>query len=302
MSPTDNELMEDVRDGRVEKLAVLFERYQTMLYNFFLRLTGNRAASEDLVQEVFVRVLKYRTGYLSESRFNVWLFQIARNAHIDHLRKQKPALSLDEQYRRDAQPRAPARSRLRNRPGGGARPPRARPPARPETGDPRPLPLPEPQAPGDRRAHGRPGGDRQSPGPPGPQGPQPHLPRAPGRRRVMTCEKTQEKFADYLTGDLDEAGRGEVRTHILDCAACREDLENLTVVWAKLGVLPEEQPGSAVRGRFYAMLEDYKGKIASRRGSQRPDAGPTGSPSAVPRSPPRSRPSCSFSASAPAGS
>jgi RNA polymerase sigma factor (sigma-70 family) len=98
MSPTDNELMEDVRDGRVEKLAVLFERYQTMLYNFFLRLTGNRAASEDLVQEVFVRVLKYRAGYLSESRFNVWLFQIARNAHIDHLRKQKPALSLDEQY------------------------------------------------------------------------------------------------------------------------------------------------------------------------------------------------------------
>ncbi|MCK7525668.1 MAG: hypothetical protein MZV64_52710 [Ignavibacteriales bacterium] len=64
MSPTDNELMEDVRDGRVERLAVLFERYQTMLYNFFLRLTGNRAASEDLVQEVFVRVLKYRAGYL----------------------------------------------------------------------------------------------------------------------------------------------------------------------------------------------------------------------------------------------
>lgn len=74
----------------------------------------------------------------------------------------------------------------------------------------------------------------------------------------MTCEKTQEKFADYLTGDLDETGRGEVQKHILDCAACREDLENLTVVWAKLGVLPEEQPGSAVRGRFYAMLEDYK--------------------------------------------
>ena len=74
----------------------------------------------------------------------------------------------------------------------------------------------------------------------------------------MTCERTQEKFADYLTGDLDETGRGEVQKHILDCAACREDLENLTVVWAKLGVLPEEQPGSAVRGRFYAMLEDYK--------------------------------------------
>ena len=84
----------------------------------------------------------------------------------------------------------------------------------------------------------------------------------------MTCEKTQEKFADYLTGDLDETGRGEVRKHILDCAACREDLEDLTVVWAKLGVLPEEQPGSAVRSRFYAMLEDYKAVQPARPKSQ----------------------------------
>jgi len=98
MSPTDNELMEDVRNGRVEKLAVLFERYQTMLYNFFLRLTGNRAASEDLVQDVFMRVLKYRAGYMGESRFNVWLFQIARNAHVDYLRKRKGELPIDEQF------------------------------------------------------------------------------------------------------------------------------------------------------------------------------------------------------------
>lgn len=74
----------------------------------------------------------------------------------------------------------------------------------------------------------------------------------------MTCDKIQERFADYLTGDLDEAGRDEVRDHIAACAACREDLENLTVVWAKLGVLPEEQPSGAVRSRFYAMLEEFK--------------------------------------------
>jgi anti-sigma factor RsiW len=81
----------------------------------------------------------------------------------------------------------------------------------------------------------------------------------------MTCEKTQEKFADYLTGDLDETGRAEVRTHILGCAACREDLENLTVIWAKLGVLPEEQPGGAVRTRFYTMLEEYKDRLDAER-------------------------------------
>jgi len=80
----------------------------------------------------------------------------------------------------------------------------------------------------------------------------------------MTCDKIQEKFADYLTGDLDEAGRDEVREHIAACAACREDLENLTVVWAKLGVLPEEQPSGAVRSRFYTMLEEFNSADAPR--------------------------------------
>ena len=98
MPPTDNELMEQVRDGKVEKLAILFERHPTMLYNVFLRLTGNRAASEDLVQEVFIRILKYRAGYQGDSRFVVWMFQIARNAHVDHLRKQKGELPLEDQF------------------------------------------------------------------------------------------------------------------------------------------------------------------------------------------------------------
>jgi hypothetical protein len=80
----------------------------------------------------------------------------------------------------------------------------------------------------------------------------------------MNCEKTQEKFADYLTGDLDEGGRTDVQEHILACASCREDLENLTVVWAKLGVLPEEQPGGGLRHRFYAMLEEYKDGLEAR--------------------------------------
>jgi hypothetical protein len=77
----------------------------------------------------------------------------------------------------------------------------------------------------------------------------------------MTCDKIQERFADYLTGDLDEAGRADVQSHIAACAACREDLENLTLAWAKLGVLPEEQPSGAVRTRFYAMLEEAKAAL-----------------------------------------
>jgi hypothetical protein len=89
----------------------------------------------------------------------------------------------------------------------------------------------------------------------------------------MTCEKTQEKFADYLVGDIDETGRREVREHILACAPCRQDLEDLTVVWAKLGVLPEEQPGGGLRHRFYTMLGEYKDGLEAERRAARAEAG-----------------------------
>jgi len=94
---TDNQVMLDVREGKVEKLAILFERHHVALYNFFLRLTGNRPAAEDLVQDVFTRILKYRATYMGEDKFTVWMYKIARNAHIDSLRKHKDALSLEDQ-------------------------------------------------------------------------------------------------------------------------------------------------------------------------------------------------------------
>jgi RNA polymerase sigma-70 factor (family 1) len=95
---SDNRMMEDVKKGKVEKMAVLFEKHHVSLYNFFLRLTGNRSTSEDLVQEVFMRMLKYRSTYQGRSKFTLWMYQIARNAHIDHLRKRKEEFPLDEQW------------------------------------------------------------------------------------------------------------------------------------------------------------------------------------------------------------
>jgi len=95
---SDNRLMEDVKEGKVEKMAVLFEKHHVSLFNFFMRLTGNHNISEDLVQEVFMRMLKYRSTYQGRSKFTLWMYQIARNAHIDFLRKKKNTLSLDEQW------------------------------------------------------------------------------------------------------------------------------------------------------------------------------------------------------------
>jgi RNA polymerase sigma-70 factor (ECF subfamily) len=85
----DNVLMQKVRDGDLAKMAVLFERHHRALFRYFLRLTGNRAFSEDLVQDVFFRMLKYRHSYRDGSPFTAWMYQVARNAHLDGAQKHK---------------------------------------------------------------------------------------------------------------------------------------------------------------------------------------------------------------------
>ncbi len=74
----------------------------------------------------------------------------------------------------------------------------------------------------------------------------------------MTCEKIIEQFADHLTGDLDEKSLAEVQAHLSSCPSCREELESLSAIWTKLGVLRLELPGPALRQRFYSMLEAFK--------------------------------------------
>jgi len=93
---TDSELMARVREGELEKLAELFERHQRRLYGFFLRLVGERAAAEDLVQEVFVRMLRYRHTFRSEADFTPWMFGVARNAAVDHFRSRPKELQEAE--------------------------------------------------------------------------------------------------------------------------------------------------------------------------------------------------------------
>ena len=93
----DNLLMLKVRDGEVGKLGILFERHHVALYNYFLRQTGKRDASEDLVQEVFLRMLKYRQGYRGESQFTTWMYRIARNAWVDYYKKAKRETSWDDE-------------------------------------------------------------------------------------------------------------------------------------------------------------------------------------------------------------
>lgn len=86
-----------IRDGEVHHLRVLFERYQVPLFNFFMRLTQDRALSEDFVQDVFVRILRYRHTYRGEGTFKGWIFNLARNVCMDHFRKnQREIHGLDD--------------------------------------------------------------------------------------------------------------------------------------------------------------------------------------------------------------
>jgi RNA polymerase sigma-70 factor (ECF subfamily) len=87
--------MLQVRDGDVAKLGILFERHHVKLYSFLVRVTNRRDSSEDLVQEVFFRMLKYGHSFRGDAPFAVWMYQLARNAANDHFRKWKNELPLE---------------------------------------------------------------------------------------------------------------------------------------------------------------------------------------------------------------
>ena len=86
---TDTDLMNEVSRGRTAALAELFERHHRQVYRFFLRMTGDGGLSEDLAQEVFFRVLKYKDTFHPDRPFPAWMYQIARNLLTDTARKRK---------------------------------------------------------------------------------------------------------------------------------------------------------------------------------------------------------------------
>lgn len=89
--------MLEVRAGDVGKLEQLFDRHHRALFHYFLHLTSSRASAEDLVQEAFYRVLKYRHTYQPETSFRAWLFQIGRNVHLDFAGRHKSEVPLPEE-------------------------------------------------------------------------------------------------------------------------------------------------------------------------------------------------------------
>ena len=86
---SDNAIMLKVKNGDVDKMGLLYERYHRQLFRFLYNMTRQKELSEDLVQNVFIRMLKYNDGFMGFGEFKTWMYRIARNTVYDHFKKVK---------------------------------------------------------------------------------------------------------------------------------------------------------------------------------------------------------------------
>jgi RNA polymerase sigma-70 factor (ECF subfamily) len=84
---TDESLMLRFQSGEEAAFASLLRRHQTRLYNFALRNLGSSATAEEVVQEAFTRVVQNAADFKHSARFTTWIYTIARNLCVDHLRR-----------------------------------------------------------------------------------------------------------------------------------------------------------------------------------------------------------------------
>ena len=87
---TDEQIVARVLSGQEHLFETLVRRYQTRILSHVARMVGSREDALDLSQEIFLKVFGALDRFNPEFRFSTWLFRIAGNAAIDHLRKRKP--------------------------------------------------------------------------------------------------------------------------------------------------------------------------------------------------------------------
>lgn len=94
---SDEALMLRYQKGDVRAFEMLLARHRKPVFNFILRYVGDPTSAEDLLQEVFLRLIKGVDGYQKQAKFTTWLYTIARNLCVDASRrgKHRKAHSLD---------------------------------------------------------------------------------------------------------------------------------------------------------------------------------------------------------------
>jgi RNA polymerase sigma-70 factor, ECF subfamily len=82
----DNELLKRAGDGDMRAFDALLGKYHVRIYQFCLRMLNNVDEAEELTQDVFIKLYRNLKRFRGESRFNTWLFQIARNLTLNKLK------------------------------------------------------------------------------------------------------------------------------------------------------------------------------------------------------------------------
>ena len=75
--------------GDKRAFTLIFRTYEAPVFNYVLRMVGNRTLAEDLTQDVFLRVYQGLRGYSLRARFTTWLFQVAKNRVVDEFRSEE---------------------------------------------------------------------------------------------------------------------------------------------------------------------------------------------------------------------
>ena len=94
----DAAIMLELKAGNMAAFEVLLQKYRKPIINFMYRMTHNQAISEELAQEVFLRVFRSRDTYRAEARFSTWLYRIATNLGVNHARDTRHERSASTVY------------------------------------------------------------------------------------------------------------------------------------------------------------------------------------------------------------
>ncbi|MFC5450041.1 RNA polymerase sigma factor [Paenibacillus aestuarii] len=86
---TDEQLVEQVRQGRSEAYRVLIERHKSYIYTIIYRMVEHKETAEDLTQDVFMKLYRTIANFRGEAKFTTWLYRIATNLVTDYRRSQK---------------------------------------------------------------------------------------------------------------------------------------------------------------------------------------------------------------------
>ncbi|GLR17068.1 RNA polymerase sigma factor [Portibacter lacus] len=92
---TDESLINKVQNGQLDACGLLYMRYKKPLFNYFYNNIYDVTKSEDMVQTVFEKVIKYKKNFKGTGSFRSWLFTIARNTYIDDFNARKKNRSVD---------------------------------------------------------------------------------------------------------------------------------------------------------------------------------------------------------------